>query len=398
MDLQSKTLEIIEPTYAASKYLHHEVIGKRKNGKRMVIKPSLKPALPTSLNLTWKLWAKSNVLSRVKSVYEPFFGCVLPSGLAHKVHIMGNLMWSLRQMGCVGIAGSSECSVWTKVQAIGAINVPIWSKTSTEELKQSETGDYKPGTYRYFDRALQLIDVAGKAVPSMPKKQMTFSPLEIAKVITGMHATMEDTHIVTTNMPAAYVTYMDPALLQMAQTGWQFYPLDFSSGQIMVSREGKGVPFDTLATLFAKFVTYRIYYPFCRVPWPGLSAEIQVPVVTIRNGKPIFQGKEEDWFALATKISPPVGEELDGEEVAELVELAEFTVVGQEDPVLEPADPIPVAPKPVIKMNADPAPSPPDDAQVGDNGTDDEDEEDMFKVRKVSPAEARELAERLRLS
>jgi len=252
MDLQSKTLEIIEPTFAASKYPHHEVIAKRKNDRRVVVKPSLKPTLPTSLSLTWKVWAKANVLSRVKSVYEPFFGCLLPPGLAHKVHIMGNLMWSLRQMQCVGIAGSSECSVWTKVKSVGVINVPVWSRASTTELKESETGDYTPGTYRYFDRALQLIDVSGKAVPSMPKKQITFSPLEVAKVITGMHATMEETQIVSTKMPAAYVTYMDPALAQMGEMGWQFYPLDFSTGQIMVSREGKGVLFATLTLLFAE--------------------------------------------------------------------------------------------------------------------------------------------------
>lgn len=402
MKLQSRTLEIIEPTYAKSEYLHHKVIGDGKKGRKLVLKPSVKPKLPTSLSLTWRVWARANLLSRVKSVYEPFFGCLLPPGLAWKVHVMGNVMWSLRQMGCVGVAASSECAVWTKAKSLGELNVPIWSRASTEEMADAVNGLYKPGTYRYFERALQIIDVAGKGVPSMPKKSVQFSPLQVADVITGMHKTMVDTKMTSRETPVAYVAYLDPALAQLAKHGWSFYPLDFSTGQIMISQEGKGVPFDKLAEMFARFLMYRIYYPFIRIPWPKLAVELQVPIVTVRNGKPMLGEQEENWFAQATMVDKPdVDEvELDGEGLAALVESATFTLMGPEDPTFEVSEVIPLEDKPIINLNkqvpsahqAAPEPQQP----PADELSDDENEDlfGMFQSREVTKEEAALLAQR----
>jgi len=396
--LQSKTLEVIEPVYKSSKFSHHNVIGRRKDLK-VVRKPEIKATLPDTLPKVWRMWSKAQILTRVASVYEPFYGCLLPNGLAAKVHVTANLMWTVRQLKCVGIAASSESGVWTKVKSLVELNLPIWSKTSDVGLKLVENGNYTPGVYKYFQRALQLVDIVGKAVPRVSSRDIQYFPNKIVETVTQMESTLRDTRVWTEDTPVAIVAYLDPCMAGLE--GWLFYPLDFSSGQVIIARGETGFTYDQITLLFARFTAYRVFYPFGRVPWPALSQEIAVPPVIVRNGAVSAVKPYHDYFA-ESRVTFDDLNPLTGEEVSALVHNAEFTRVGPSDPIVEPGRPVPLPPKFVIPVDSGGGGEVSIDltelgmGAVREDG--DEDEEDMFATTSVTPQQAAALrAEQLKL-
>lgn len=395
MQLQSRTLAVIEPTFKASKLPHHDVIGQRQQ-RKILRKPVITAALPDTLPKAWRMWAKTQVLSRVSSVYDPYFGCLLPNGLAHKVHVVANLKWSVRQMECVGVASSSESSVWTKVKSLVELNLPIWSKTATAVMPYSDKGEYNPGIYRYFDRALQIIDVAGKGVPKVSAGDVSYYPNKVVEVIEGMEKLLTETGTQSGKTPVAFVAYLDPCMAEMEN--WVFFPLDFSTGQVLIAREGKGLTYKVISSMFARFTAYRVYYPYGRVPWPALSREIVLPLVVLRNGKNSVMGHEEDYFS-TPEVKFGVVDELSGAEIAVMEAVADFVFKGAADPVLVPAAPVKLVPKTVLpppeEQEGGEEPDAKGAAELGYRAAsgeeDDDEEDDVFASVAVTPEQAAKL-------
>jgi len=402
MALQAKTLEVIAPSFRQVKMPHYDLFRERKMGGLMLRKPLVTAKLPPTLQALWRTWAKTQVLGRVSSVYDPYFGCVLPNGVAYKVHMMANLKWTLRQLECVGVSAASECAVWTKLKSFAEMNVPISAKIASKNLPQSEKGEYTPGVYRPFPRALELLDVAGSSPPKVSNVDVQYFPTRVQEVIEGMIKIVGDWTSI--ERPCALVAYLDPCMAGLQDCS--FFPLDFSTGRVIIApvikgRDNNGFTFDKIVELFARFTIYKIYYPYSRVPWPTLCPEIISPVVVLRNGKKTVMGKDADYFANPDVVFTEE-DEIDGEGIETIADQALFTVKGKPDPTVIVAPPVPLAPKVVLDyVGGD------DDEGVGvgdDEGRHDDDErgeqdeeEDDFGVESVSVQDARALQERQRL-
>jgi len=346
--LYTRVMEKIGPKYNASPVPMHRVFNlnhQAQGGSTIPITERFVGDVFHSMSCSklWQQYLHFNNFARVRSAYEPFYYCLLPSGMAERAHVVSYLKWIMRQVGAAGVSSDSGSSVWANIKAFAALNLCISSQRSYLKMpEKAERGEYAP-----FGPVLRLEDMEGMASPTETKAGVVqFTPADPGSRLDAVEHRLKSIKSLKTNF-YGIVSYYHPTL---ERAGWSLYPLNLRHGLVLsVWGTYKGA-FTALKmeALMSRFVLGRMMFPYTHTSWPVLATEFIMEPLCIRNGRDVVEEeRDQTLFGAVTGKMVPLSEK----EMANLLDsvdtpMSEIRIdMGIVMPIPVPA---PVAPVPDV--------------------------------------------------
>jgi len=298
----AKVMTDIGPTFNISKREWHRVFDFSGNTP-MICTSKMVPQVSLDFERYWRTMIGFNVVSRVKSAFEPFYCMVLPRGVAPKVHVIGNLRWILRASEVAGVSGASSSSVWQQVKSMAVMNMPVSTNHSIVPLGDPVNDAYLPGEYAPFSPAMEIIDMGGMSAPVLLKTQsLSFSParpgdslVQLAKVFSARGHDFK-------RVKLGVVSYFHPSLFSL---GWGIFPLHLGEGKVLCVYGVDGFTKEDLLAIMSRFALYRMIFPYARVVWPVLASEFSFAPVIVKNGAPKHkEGVKAEVYQFDVEMEP----------------------------------------------------------------------------------------------
>lgn len=337
VEFYSRIMDRIAPKYNNSKYPMHRIFNLRSQGPPIIERYRGAIDFKHDETSLWQQYTHFNNFARVKDVYEPYYFCLLPPGTAEKALTLSYLRWIMQKIGAAGIYGGSMSTQWSYIKALAARNVAISMSNSTRKLDDDCVGEYET-----FSPTLRLEDMEGMAAPTVTSSGVVlFTPSDPSRSLDQLVPRLS-------KMKAAgfygVAAFYHPSLVK---PGWGVFPLNMKAGIVLCvyGQEMHGFTADQLTTMFSKFVTGRILYPYTRRSWPILASDFTFRPVVLKNGTEKFRKYDDEWMEFGDAIVEPLSpQELQAieEGIASPIQAPQLTA---QSPLPIPLPP-PVAPVP----------------------------------------------------
>lgn len=279
-ELLNKVIGFIGPVYNDSPTKYHRVFNLTKE-RFTIDRSKARPTVAYNYLTYWQGMIYFHTMSRIKNVYEPFYCCLLPRGMPQRVHVVSGLKWLMRQVGVSGISGASSSSEWLNVKSMAVLNIAISSSASTKVLVP-RLGDQEPGEYSSFYPVMEIIDMENLSSPTASKTStIAFSPAQPQSKLEALERLFLARGHDHAKIKMGVVAYLHPSLWRV---NWGIYPLNLGDGKVICFYGQTGYTCDFMLDLYGRFCTYRMLFPYTRVPWPRHGNEISYPPVILKNG------------------------------------------------------------------------------------------------------------------
>jgi len=247
---------------------------------------------------------------RASYVYDGHFFCDLPAGMAHKIHILDNLMNFVHLVGGRGVDVTTMPAELKCVASLLPLNLPCFAPYYESEHvlpggKKKKRGKaaitpvqapqpvstfhdprFRPGLYHSTQQMTGLVMFRTMEYdrPSRKDKVTVYTPQRPGDVIQNQFANWPP----RAGCPTAYITIAHSQLWASPENF--IYPLDFLSGLVMVARGDRVSanspahwPYKMYLNMVSKFIHTRAVYPYSRLSWPQISG-IKTSRVALKKG------------------------------------------------------------------------------------------------------------------